>query len=88
MSAATIYAIAFLFAVVLGAIIGLLIEPQHKHSVNSISKEEYEKFLSQSEFASSVAHGGRKLCPDKEVFELIQETSEHYSFKFPPLNDI
>ena len=88
MSAATIYTIAFLFAVVLGAIIGLLIEPQCKPSINFISKEEYEKFLFQSKLASSVAHGGERLCPDKEVFELIKENSEHYSFKFPPLNDI
>ena len=85
MSTAMIYTIAFLFAVIFGAIIGLLIEPQCKPSINTISKEEYKKFLSQSQLASS-SQRVRKLCPNKDAFELIEKGSNHSSFKFPPID--
>ena len=83
----TVLAIVFSIAIVLGIVIAVLEPATPKHKC-VISKEEYKKFLFQSKLASSVAHGGKRLCPDKEVFELIQEGSEHSSFKFPPLNDI
>ena len=81
----TVLIIIFSITIVLGVVIAML-EPTKPKYKSVLSKKEYEKFLSQSKLASSVAHGGGKLCPDKEVFELIQEGSEHSSLKIPPLD--
>ena len=55
-------------------------------SRNFISKKEYEKFVFQANFSSSVAHGGGKLCPNKEFFDLVQDGSKRSEFKFPSVD--
>ena len=84
MSVGMVYIISYLFVAAFGAVVGVLTS-LGKTSVNPISKEEYEKFLSQSQLASS-SQRVRMLCPNKDAFELIEKGSNHSSFKFPPID--
>lgn len=76
---------AFLIAIIFGAVITVLEHAKQQHR-SVISEKEYKKFLSESNLASSIAHGGEKLCSDKTVFDLVREGSNLSEFVFPPIN--
>ena len=60
----TVLAMVFSITIVLGVVIAMLGPTTPKHK-NVISKEEYEKFLSQSKQRSHHAQAGNQInCPD------------------------
>jgi hypothetical protein len=42
--------------------------------------------MSQTKQAAAVAHGGGKLCPDKDVMEVVSEGAKNSDFKFPNID--
>ena len=90
MSVATFYIILYITASTIGVIIGIVVPSSESKQNNSyrnfITKKEYEIFMRQTIGASSVAHGGGRLCPDKNLFDLVQDGSKRSEFKFPSVD--
>lgn len=81
--------IAYIVMVIVGVIIGIIIgfhEPIIDPDRSVLTQKEYHKYMSQSKRAASVAHGGGKLCPDKDVFEVVSEGVKDSDFKFPNID--
>lgn len=81
--------IAYIIMVILGVIIGIIVgfhEPIIDHNRSILTQKEYHKYMSQSKQAASVAHGGGKLCPDKDVIEVVSEGAKDSDFKFPKID--
>ena len=51
-----------------------------------LTQKEYHKYMSQTKQAASVAHGGGKLCPDKDIMEVVSEGAKDSDFKFPKID--
>ena len=81
--------IAYIIMVILGVIIGIIIgfhEPIIYPNRSILTQREYHKYMSQTKQAASVAHGGGKLCPDKDVMEVVSEGAKDSDFKFPKID--
>ena len=81
--------IVYLIAMVAGIIIGIIVgfhEPIIDKNRSILTSKEYHKYISQSKQSAAVAHGGGKLCPDKDVFEVISEGAKDSDFKFPTID--
>lgn len=86
---ASVVLIAYIVMVVVGIIIGIIVgfnEPIIDNKRSVLTKKEYHKYISQTKQAATVAHGGGKLCPDKDVMEVISEGAKDSDFKFPNID--
>lgn len=85
----SIVLIAYLIMLFIGVGIGAIVAicaPTINTSKSILTKKEYEKFVSQSRQAASVAHGGGKICPEKTIFEVIEEGARDSNFEFPAID--
>ena len=81
--------IAYIVMVIVGVVIGIIVgfhEPIIDPNRSVLTQKEYHKYMSQSKQAASVAHGGGKLCPDKNVMEVVSEGAKDSDFKFPKID--
>ena len=81
--------IAYIIMVIIGVIIGIVVgfhEPIIDPNRSILTQKEYHKYMSQTKEAASVAHGGGKLCPDKDVMEVVSEGAKDSDFKFPNID--
>ena len=81
--------IAYIIMIVVGVIIGIIVgfhEPIIDLNRSVLTQKEYNKYMSQTKQAASVAHGGGKLCPDKDVMEIVSEGAKDSDFKFPTID--
>jgi hypothetical protein len=81
--------IAYIIMLIVGIIIGIIVgfnEPIIDNNRSVLTKKEYRKYMSQTKQAASVAHGGGKLCPDKDVMEVVSEGAKDSDFKFPKID--
>ena len=81
--------IAYIIMVIVGVIIGIIVgfnEPIIDKNRSILTQKEYNKYMSQTKQAASVAHGGGKLCPDKDVMEVVSEGAKDSDFKFPKID--
>ncbi len=81
--------IAYIIMVIVGVIIGMIVgfnEPIIDKNRSVLTQREYHKYVSQTKQAASVAHGGGKLCPDKDVMEVVSEGAKDSDFKFPKID--
>lgn len=81
--------IAYIIMVIVGVIIGVIVgfnEPIIDNKRSVLTKKEYNKYMSQTKQAASVAHGGGELCPDRDVMEVISEGAKDSDFKFPNID--
>ena len=81
--------IAYIIMVIVGVIIGIIVgfnEPIIDKNRSVLTKKEYHTYMSQTKQAASVAHGGGKLCPDKDLFEVIEDGAKDSNFKFPKID--
>lgn len=86
---ASVILIAYIIMVIVGVIIGIIVgfnEPIIDNNRSVLTQKEYHKYMSQSKQAASVAHGGGKLCPDKDVMEVVSEGVKDSDFKFPHID--
>ena len=85
----SIILIAYIIMVIVGVIIGIIVgfhEPIIDPNRSVLTQKEYHKYMSQSKQAALVAHGGGKLCPDKDVMEVVSEGAKDSDFKFPKID--
>lgn len=83
--------IAYVVMFVVGCAIGTIISfraPIVDNERSVLTTEEYNKYLFQSKQSAAVAHGGRKLCPDKTTMELVSDGAKNSNFKFPDLSNL
>ena len=81
--------IAYIIMVIVGVVIGIIVgfnEPIIDNNRSVLTQKEYHKYMFQSKQAASVAHGGGKLCPDKDVMEVVSEGAKDSDFKFPKID--
>lgn len=81
--------IAYIIMVIVGVIIGIIVgfnEPIIDKNRSILTQKEYHKYMYQTKQAASVAHGGGKLCPDKDVMEVVSEGAKNSDFKFPKID--
>ena len=81
--------IAYIIMVIVGVIIGIVVgfnEPIIDNNRSVLTKKEYHTYMSQTKQAASVAHGGGKLCHDKDVMEVVSEGAKDSDFKFPNID--
>lgn len=81
--------IAYIIMVIVGVIIGIIVgfnEPIIDKNRSILTQKEYHKYMSQTKQAASVAHGGGKLCPDKDLMEVVSEGAKDSDFKFPKID--
>ena len=81
--------IVYIVMVVVGVVIGIIVgfnEPIIDPNRSVLTQKEYHKYMSQTKQAASVAHGGGKLCPDKDVMEVVSEGAKDSGFKFPTID--
>ncbi len=86
---ASVMLIAYIIMVVIGIVIGIIVgfnEPIIDPHRSVLTKKEYHTYMSQSKQSASVAHGGGKLCPDKDLFEVIEDGAKDSHFKFPKID--
>ena len=86
---ASVVLIAYIIMVIVGVVIGIIVgfhEPIIDNNRSVLTKNEYHKYISQTKQAASVAHGGGKLCPDKDVMEVVSEGAKNSNFKFPNID--
>lgn len=86
---ASIVLIAYIVMVIVGVIIGIIVgfhEPIIDPNRSVLTQKEYHKYMFQTKQAAEVAHGGGKLCPDKDVMEVVSEGSKDSDFKFPKID--
>ncbi len=86
---ASVVLIVYIVMVVIGVIIGIIVgfhEPIIDPNRSVLTRKEYDKYMSQSKRAASVAHGGGKLIPDKDVLEVVAEGAKDSNFKFPEID--
>ena len=86
---ASVVLIAYIVMVIVGVIIGIIVgfhEPIIDPNRSVLTRKEYHKYMSQTKQAASVAHGGGKLCPDKDVMEVVSEGAKDSDFKFPKID--
>ena len=75
--------------VVVGVIIGIVVgfhEPIIDSNRSVLTQKEYHKYMYQTKQAASVAHGGSKLCPNKDFMEVVSKGAEDSDFKFPDID--
>ena len=75
--------------VIVGVVIGIIVgfnEPIIDKNRSILTQKEYHKYMSQTKQAASVAHGGGKLCPDKDIMEVVSEGAKDSDFKFPKID--
>ena len=85
----SIVLIAYIIMVIIGVIIGIIVgfhEPIIDPNRSVLTQKEYNKYMSQTKQAASVAHGGGKLCPNKDVMEVVSEGAKDSDFKFPNID--
>ena len=83
--------IAYVVMFFVGCVIGMIINfraPIVDNKRSILTTEEYNKYLLQSKQSAAVAHGGRKLCPDKTTMKLVADGAKNSNFKFPDLSDL
>lgn len=81
--------LAYIVMVIVGIIIGIIVgfhEPIIDPNRSVLTQNEYHKYMSQTKEAASVAHGGGKLCPDKDIMEVVSEGAKDSDFKFPKID--
>lgn len=81
--------IAYIVMVIVGVVIGIIVgfhEPIIDPNRSVLTQKEYHKYMSQTKEAASVAHGGGKLCPNKDVMEVVSEGAKDSDFNFPKID--
>ena len=80
---------AYVIMVVIGVIIGIIVgfhESIIDKNRSVLTKKEYHTYMSQTKQAAAVAHGGGKLCPDKDVMEVVNEGAQNSNLQFPDID--
>ena len=81
----TIITIATIASFIASGIIGLIVSAKQPDP-HQISSAEYQRFLSQTQKASQIAHGGGPSIPDKPVYKIIREGAEKNPLVFPKID--